>query len=310
MATGDTASDPFSRRGQTTARRDPSHSQGRPRSWPARARQGSNIIKEHGRAPRRDAQTVRPSTAGRDRRSQRRALHCRRACPWHLWRGEAPKGSLSLRSPHLRDYRRQGLPAKCDRRSKSYHQASSGLFRAGPARPASKPTKRAQFGERNQAACRYHRWPAWPSLEPRDHRRSGVTTNYDIRLFRPATSMHHGEQHPWASSRLPWHSGLLYHVGRRSLSDRLVARAPKMRRGALPRQVARVRDVLGVVMQRPDAERAGCVNRRNQDPHDSKGLDRAHGRYPIRPIHRHGKNAQRNRGGTRAERHVLGASRR
>jgi hypothetical protein len=36
---------------------------GTPRSWPARAQQGSNITKEHSRRPGNDAQEVRPSTS-------------------------------------------------------------------------------------------------------------------------------------------------------------------------------------------------------------------------------------------------------
>src|SRR5260370_42460062 len=35
------------------------------RSWPARGQPGSDIVKEHGRAPGRDAQEVRPTTLAR-----------------------------------------------------------------------------------------------------------------------------------------------------------------------------------------------------------------------------------------------------
>ena len=62
MATGDTASDPFSRSAQNEARRDPSRSRETPKSWPAQGQPDSNISKEHGRAPAQDAQKVRPST--------------------------------------------------------------------------------------------------------------------------------------------------------------------------------------------------------------------------------------------------------
>ena len=61
MATGDTASDPFSRSAQNEARRDPSRQ--RDNTILARPRAArSHIVKQHGRTPRKDAQIVRPST--------------------------------------------------------------------------------------------------------------------------------------------------------------------------------------------------------------------------------------------------------
>jgi len=62
MATGGTASDPFSRRDQTKARRDSPRSKGDATILARTARLGSNMNKEHGRAPQRGAQAIRPST--------------------------------------------------------------------------------------------------------------------------------------------------------------------------------------------------------------------------------------------------------
>src|SRR6266702_1205598 len=71
---GDTASDPSPRRGQTTAGRDPSRSTRTAKSSPAQTGPGSNIAKEHGRRPGRDAQIVRPLTGGKQRRQSRGGL--------------------------------------------------------------------------------------------------------------------------------------------------------------------------------------------------------------------------------------------
>jgi hypothetical protein len=63
MATGDTASDPFSRSGAKRGEEGSLTFKGTARSWPARSSHAANIAKEHGRAPGQDAQEVRPSTA-------------------------------------------------------------------------------------------------------------------------------------------------------------------------------------------------------------------------------------------------------
>ena len=64
MATGDTAPDPFSRSAQTKARRGSlTFNEDTTILTRPQASREEDIVKEHGQAPGRDAQIVRPSTA-------------------------------------------------------------------------------------------------------------------------------------------------------------------------------------------------------------------------------------------------------